>query len=178
VELDSLELDSLETETRFDLAIVSKRRSMRISPQGVRSLIHYLSGNGLVGPAFEERMEGWSEVFAKPGDFAHALFHTGESTGIEPAYYELAVRFGDTPLTLGYGVEEPVRWFLEIRGAAFAHVTDDFLERVHSVFYAHPEVVVRRFTALRGREGTPADDTARRRRETGPGLAGVRIEEY
>jgi hypothetical protein len=152
---------------------------MRISPQGVRSIINYMSASGYVAAAFEERTEDWSEVFARPGDFAHSMFHEGESTGLTPVFFEMAMRFGATPMELGYGVEDPVYWFLEIRGCGFSRVMQDFIDRVHSVLYAHPQVVTRRHVALRSREGAPESETNQhKRKERGPGLAGVRVEEY
>lgn len=163
---------------RYDLVVVSGRRSMRISPQGVRSVVMHLNANGGITEIMQTETKGWTEIHATPGEFAHSLFHEGASTGVRPVFYEMGIRFGNTPLEVGYELD-PVYFFIEFRGLAFDCVTDEFLDRVDAILYCRPEVWLRTHEAMRGREYGPDDEPEARpkKRDRTDGRAGVRVEE-
>lgn len=173
-----------EPEVRYDVAIVSQRFSQRVSPQGVRAVVQFMSASGYIGPALQTEGRGWLEVHARPGDFAHSLFHDGSSTGVDPVFYEMGFRFGDQKLDLGYVTEEPVYFFLELRGAAFDQVTDAFLERIYDILYVRPAVAARLHDGLRAREvdedgGSAAPESSvRKRRDRTDGRIGTSVEEF
>lgn len=170
-----------EAPERYDLAIISSRRGMKISPYGVRSLIRFMSANGYLGEVFESIGDGWTEVWGRPGDFAHSVFHDGPSTGVKPVFLEMGLRFGATRIDIDYGLDEGVCCFLEFRGAAFNCLTDAFLDRVDEILYLHPEYAVRAHEALRPREELAPeeqpDDPRRKRADRSDGRAGVVVEE-
>ena len=164
--------------TRYDLALVATSRSMRVSPQGVRSLVTAMSAHGQVRAIEMTRAEEWEEVHGAPGELAHTVFYAGERMDDLPLFEEFGLRFGATPLELGYGIDEPVFFFLEFRGARFNFVTQEFLERMDSILHAHPEVVSQVHTGVRPRDvdGEPASPEKKKQRPD-PGRAGTRVEE-
>ena len=161
---------------RVDIALVSKRPSMRISRQGAISVIRYMSGRQFIGPVYMTETADWIEFHGVAGDFAHAIFHDGEATRPAPAFMEVGLRFGTARQALGYGEDDEVYWFLEFRGALFDDVVDDFVERLHSILYCHPLMWTRPHTELRSREGAPAPHKPGKR-ERGEGRAGVLVED-
>ncbi len=164
---------------RYDVAVIPSRRSMKISPYGVRALIRFMSAKGYLGEVFESIGDDWTEVWCGPGDFAHALFHDGPSTGALPVFLEMGFRFGTASMELGYGIDEPVHCFLEFRGAAFDSLMDEFLDRVDEVLYLRPEYAVRVHGGLRLREELPEEtlEPDQPRPECSDGRAGTRVEE-
>jgi hypothetical protein len=162
---------------RFDLAILSQRSSMQVSPQGVHALIRYLAAQGYITDVLRSESDDWVEIHAAPGSFAHALFHDGPATEVSPAFFEMGFRFGPSPLVVGYGPSATVHFFLEFRGAAFEHVTDALLERVDAILYARPVLAVRPHTRIRERsEGPPNPPKAPTESEQGFPV-GIRVEE-
>lgn len=163
---------------RFDVAIISERPGMRISPQGVRSIVQFMSASGWLSEALLATGEGWEEVFAGPGISAHGAFHDGPSRGMEPVFLEMGFRYGQSPLELGYAIDTPVHFFLEFRGAAFDELTDEFLERVDSILYCRPCVATRLHEGLRSRdEVAPGPDPRKKRPDRSTGKTGIRVEE-
>ena len=170
-----------EQTERYDILIFSTRARMRVSAAGVRSLVQFMNANAYIAQPMHTVGDGWEEVHAAPGDFAHAILHEGQSRGVAPAFHELAVRFGEAPLDLGYGTGEPVHFYVEVRGAAFDTITDAFLERVDQVLYVRPAYATRLFEGLRPRvaaDDAEAREAARKKRpDRTDGRIGVRIEE-
>jgi hypothetical protein len=131
---------------RWDLALVSGRRGMRVAPNGVKSLMRFLLAFGVVQGLRETTDDdGTVTIEGQPGPAAHALFHDGEATGVTPQYHELRARFGAVPLPLAFeGLEHPAYYFaLEIDGAAFNRVSDEVMARVDSVLVLRPRLLVR-----------------------------------
>lgn len=167
-----------EELARYDVCLIGARRSMRVSPQGVRALITWMAGSGYLGDVLQTEAKDWTEVHAEAGTFGHALFHAGENTMAGPAFLELGVRFGSVDLHAGYDIQEPVYFFFELRGAAFDDVTDELLERVDSILYARPEVWVKPHEGLRARDvGEEPETPQPRRADRVDGRTGVRVEE-
>jgi len=163
---------------RYDLLVISARRGMGVSPQGIRAVLMHLQANGCLAEIKQTITQDWTEIHAEPGVFAHSLFHEGESTGVAP-FLEFGVRLSEGRLETGFDGIEPVRWFFEFRGAAYDHVADGFLERMDGILYCRPEVWVRPFRALRPRDEPEVEpeDPRKKRSDGSDGRIGVRIEE-
>ncbi len=171
--------DTTMTIDRWDVVLTSERRAHRVSPQGVRSLIQWMAANGHITEVLQTESAGWTEIHAVPGDFGHALFHAGPSTGVSPVFHELGLRFGQEDLRVGYAIEDPVYFFLELRGAAFDDVTDELIERLYAILYVRAEVRARPHESLRPREvdGEPDHPERRKRPDRVDGRMGVRVED-
>ena len=104
---------------RFDILVVSRRRSMRIAPQGVKSLMRSMFAHGYLSAAEESSDEGWAEIYMQPGEGAHGIFHHGETTGVLPVFLEGALYFGSSPAHVLGQDAPPVYFYLAFRGVAF-----------------------------------------------------------
>lgn len=138
-------MSSPDDVTRWDLALVPGRRGMRVAPNGVKALVRFLRAFGVVDRLTEATDDaGVVTIAGVPGEYAHALFHEGESTGVTPAYRELRLRFGSTPLPLDFPEQEhPAFFALEVDGAAFDRLTEEVKGRVDSILYVRPTLLKR-----------------------------------
>ena len=183
----------VEAPSRFDVALVSARPGTKVAPAGVRSLVRYLVAADVIVSPRElpgGGDDGVTEVHAAPGSYAHSIFRPGPADpATTPAFRELVLRFGSTPVPLGYGEagpQVPVYFALEFRGCAFDFVHQRLMDRLYQVLYLRAAVFARATPSSRegdapGEDGGPAARRPgaphRRQARTHAGGVGTTVDE-
>jgi hypothetical protein len=134
-----------------DIALVSEQLQMRIAPGGVKSLIEHLIAKGYLADATVNEGEGYCEIQATAGDFGHAVFYEGPKKEAGVPFTRFTLKHGSAPFNLGYGPKGKCHFFLEFAGTSERDLTDEFLDRVHTITYLYPILVVTKHDAKRKR---------------------------
>jgi hypothetical protein len=164
----------------YDVLIVPRLPTQRVSEQGVRAWVNYFHAMGLIHIVEETQSEDWVELYFKPTYASHALFHDGESRGGPPVFEELCLRFGNKASDPGYPDVEDVFFLLEFRGTPFERVLEEVTARTHDILYIHPRVHTRPHLDLpiRPEQEGEAVDKRLKRKERGSALVGTRTEDF
>lgn len=134
-----------------DIALVSEQAHMRIAPRGVKSLIEHLIAMGYLAEVTVNEGEGYCEIQATAGDFGHTVFYEGPRKDAVVPFTRFTLKHGTVPFSLGYGPKEKCHFFLEFAGTTDSDLTDEFLDRVHTITYLYPVLVVTQHDAKRKR---------------------------
>ena len=132
-----------------DLALVSTQRGMFVAPRGVQALVEHMVAMGFVADLAATEHDGYIEFKGVSGDFGHSLFYEGSRKGTP--FQSFCLSFGSAPLTLGYGPKAKVHFFVEFVGTEETDVSEEFYDRVHTILYLFPQLVVAKHDPKRKR---------------------------
>jgi len=140
--------DDAAPEPRYDVLITPGHSAFRVSDQGLRALVNYLTMAQLM--VLREQVKGldWTELYFDPESFAHHVFVEGDATPEVAAFEEAVMRFGPAPTGTPYGDDlgRPIHFYFELVAARFPAVSDDFLARLQQILYLRPRCVSRPHT--------------------------------
>lgn len=159
-----------------DLYVLAKRRSMRVAPNGIRSLARYMGAQGFITSADERVDQDWVELHLGPGESAHNMFRPGPADHEGPApFRELTIYFGAEGVELA---GDRVHFYIAVRGTPFGRLTEDMLDRIHGILWCHPEMLIgpHRGLAERRKPGEPPTEKLRPT-DRSSGRTGTHVEE-
>jgi hypothetical protein len=134
-----------------DIAIVSEQTKMQVAPVGIRCLAEHMIAMGYLADATIRDHEGSIEISAVAGDFGHAVFYEGSRQESTTPFTAFSIRYGSSPFSLGYGPKGDLYFYLEFAGTTHKNVTEEFLDRVHTITYLYPLLVVAKHNPKRKR---------------------------
>ncbi len=129
---------------RWDVLVVPGKPSFRIADHGLKAVLRYLALSQLMVEREHITGDGWVELYLAPDMFAHHVFVEGNVPEVAPVFEEAVLRFGTAPTGLAYGDPGREVWvYLEIIGAIYERVGEDFSDRLHQILYLHPKCYCR-----------------------------------
>jgi len=134
-----------------DIALVSEQRKMHVATNGVRALLEHMLAKGYIKDATFSDADGYREIVAQPGIIGHAVFYEGSQKSDAPAFSHFTLRHGPEGFGLGYGPKGDRHFFMEFAGTPESDVTEEFLDRIHTITYLYPVVLVTKHNATRKR---------------------------
>lgn len=163
----------------FDIVIVPKNNSQRVSEEGVRAFINYVHATGLAKATDEVCSEHWTEVYFTTAFGSHGIFYDGELREGAPPFQEFRVRFGAESLDPGYPGVASVFVLFEFRGTPFECVKAELPARIDDIFYIRPEMHARPHQPIESRPGQEGVALNKRlkRKDRASKQVGTRIEE-
>ena len=166
---------------RYDIIMVPNHRGTRFAMGTGAAIIRNLAASYLAKPTAESVAEEWVEVYCEPAVASHDAFVTGGYEGETPIFKELVIRFGTVPVSVKYDeIEEPVAFFLEIRGALFDDVVGTFHKRVADIAYTKIDSYSRPHKRLPAHRKVPKgqEPKEKKKKSSAGGMAGTRVEEF
>jgi len=163
----------------YDVLLVPKAASQRVSEQGVRAWVNYFQGMGLVRIVKETLSEDWTELYFEAAYASHGMFYYGELVAGPPVFQEMCLRFGAKSWSPDYESVDDVYFSLEFRGCTHNRVLDEVTSRTHDILHNNPRVVSKVHVAMREhpkQEGVAVNKRLKRK-ERGDALIGTRTED-
>lgn len=164
---------------RYDVLLVSKNASQRISEHGVRAWVNYFQAMGLVKIVKETLSAEWTELYFEAWYSSHTMFYDGEKKGEQPVFLEACLRFGEKSWSPGYNDVDDVFFSVEFRGCEYPRVLDEVTSRTHDILHNNPRIISREHAGLPehpSQEGV-AVDRRRKRADRGSKKIGTRTED-
>lgn len=152
---------------------------MNVSEGAAVALLRRLALAKQMLPEAEAVARDWVEVYSRSGPASHEIF-SGASP--EPGLFEqCTIRWGTQPRALEWpGLEGPLHFFLLFYGCSHDNPNGRLRKLFQTCLSGRPLVRVRPFVAVPPHAQVPPDQKPlpKVRKERGPGLAGVRWEEF
>ncbi len=164
---------------RFDILLLAEQPTMNVSEGAAVALLRRLALAKQILPEAEAIAREWVEVYARSGPASHDIF-SGDAP-LSPVFERCTIRWGCQPRTLDWpDLDHPLHFFLLFHGCAFDNPNGQLRKLFQKCLSGPPQILLRPFSCLPPHAQVPEAEKPlpKVRKEKGPGLAGVRWEEF
>ena len=172
-----------ESETRYDIMLISGSTGHVLPDQAIRSMLQTLVFRGFCLPYEEALHERWIEIYMKPGPAGHEPFQKGIYAGPDPVYHEAIVYAGEDAIVAPYGPQNrELNFMLEFRGCVFSSILGPLRKLFSDSLHIRLQAYTREFTELPPHrevaEGEERKDRKKKKKDRTAGTVGMRVDEW
>ncbi len=161
-----------------DLLLVPEQIAMHVTEGAAVALLRRLALAKQILPYAEAIARDWVEVYSRPCDGSADIFVRGPAP---PLFREATLRWGGLPVALDWpGLDEAPRCFLAFYGTPGAEPNGRLRRDFQRCLALPARILTRPAGELPAHRVVGPDEKPepKRKKEPGPGLAGIRWEEF